>query len=312
MSVRKTIVDQAITFQHPPRIPVWVDGDKLRYSDILTYDLSMAQKENSHLSEWGFRRFKTASGDWGVPSEPFLAEWSQVDAYQAPPTDVVRRLSGIAKAATVCEDRYRIASFGLSGYSIYSALRGADLSAVDFLVETDRFVELMELIFKFECEFFDLLARKGFHAIEFCDDWGERRTSKITLSLWRCLLKHFYAQVFKRAKASGLHIWFSASAQCEEFFADLNEIGVDVVRVETPYAMEIAKTGRQLRGKLCFAVRLDELIENSGGDEQEVVKHLYECLGSENGGFIATVAGTVSDGKIRQISEIVRKLAPKN
>ncbi|MDD3586325.1 MAG: hypothetical protein PHQ75_04020, partial [Thermoguttaceae bacterium] len=64
--------------------------------------------------------------------------------------------------------------------------------------------------------------------------------------------------------------------------------------------------------KLCFAVRLDELIENSGGDEQEVVKHLYECLGSENGGFIATVAGTVSDGKIRQISEIVRKLAPKN
>ncbi|MDO5565847.1 MAG: hypothetical protein Q4G59_04255, partial [Planctomycetia bacterium] len=108
-----------------------------------------------------------------------------------------------------------------------------------------------------------------------------------------------------------LHIWFSTSAQCEEFFGDLDEIGVDVVRVEAPYAMEIAKIGRQLRGKLCFAVRLDELLENSGGDEQEVVKHLYECLGGEEGGFIATVAGTVPDAKIRQVSEIVKKLAPK-
>lgn len=310
MASRKSIVDQTIQFGSPVRIPLWVDGKNLAHSDILTYDLSLPHEDHPELNEWGYRRIKGENGRWAVPLEPALPTWPEVDYFQdndVPQMEPARRLAGIADLLPVCGSRYRMASYGLSGYSVYSALRGAEFSAVDFLVETDRFVELMEYIFEFESEMFDLLVRKGFHAVEFCDDWGPRDSSRITLSLWRRLLKHHYAREFKKAKESGLHIWFSTSSESAEFFGDLKEIGVDVVRIETPYKMELADIGRQYRGKLCFAVRLDELITGQP-EEMTIIRNIYECLGTPFGGFIGTAAGVASEPAITEIRHILNEL----
>ena len=305
MLTRKALVDHAIQFKNPERVPVWVDGDNIGLSDILTYDLSLPDPNDPTLSEWGFRRVRRPDGSWVVPVEPTLPEWRQVDVYQAPPQDVKRRLARVPQAAKVCGDRYRLASFGLSGYSVYSALRGAKLSADDFLIETTRFMELMELIFEFETDMFDLLARKGFHGIEFCDDWGPRKTSRITLSLWRCLLREHYAQQFKRAKEVGLHVWFSVSAECAEFYGDLREIGADVVRVETQATKECASLGRLHRGRLCFATRVDELYGQE--TSAQTIRNVRECLGVLTGGCIATIGANVSHENIRGIYDIVKE-----
>ena len=288
MFSRKALVDRAIEFRGESPIPLQVLGDHLKNSDILTYDLSLSAPSNPKLNEWGFARVKDAAGFWVVPEEPVLDQWKEVDVYQAPPIDPARLLAGIVKAATVCQDRYRLATFGLSGFSIYRALRGAKHSEVDCLIEPERFLELMELIFEFETDQFDMIARKGFHGIEFRDDWGERGVSKMTLSLWRILLKHRYAGQFKRAKESGLHVWFSTSVHCGEFFGDLKEIGVDVVRVDSPRSMEIASLGRLWRGKLCFSVRLDEMLEGGAIDPEEL-KRVVECLSSNGNGFIGLI-----------------------
>lgn len=309
MSTRKSVVDQSIFFKGFSRIPVWVDSDHVRYSDILTYDLSMCLDENPSKSEWGFNRIRAKNGQWEVPTEPTLPEWKDVDSYRVPRLNPSFRLAGIAQAAKVCEDRYRMASFGLSGFSVYRALRGAELSKVDFLIETDRFVELMEFIFAFEVEIFDLLIRKGFHAIEYCDDWGPRDTSHVTLSLWQRLLRHHYERSFKKAKESGLNIWFSTSANCVEFFGDLKEIGVDVIRIESPYETELAEIGHKYKGKICFAVRLDEIVTHAP-DAVDLVGHLYRCLGTERGGFIATVADNVPESQTQRVVEIVNQLGP--
>ena len=194
----------------------------------------------------------------------------------------------------------------MSGYSVYCALRGEELSLVDCLIEPDRFLELMECIFEFETDMFDILVRKGFHGIEFCDDWGERKTSKMTLSLWRCLLKNHYARQFKRARDSGLHVWFSTSSECSGFFGDLREIGANVVRVETPYSMEVATLGRKYRGKVAFATRLDELVGNS--ESIDPVRHVYECLSTNNGGFIGTIADNVPEENIRKAIEVMGRI----
>ncbi|MBQ5790414.1 MAG: hypothetical protein IIW01_09000 [Thermoguttaceae bacterium] len=36
MLTRKALVDHAIQFKNPERVPVWVDGDNIGLSDILT------------------------------------------------------------------------------------------------------------------------------------------------------------------------------------------------------------------------------------------------------------------------------------
>jgi len=38
-----------------------------------------------------------------------------------------------------CEDRYRLASLDLSGFTVYTLLRGFENSMMDFLVEPERF-----------------------------------------------------------------------------------------------------------------------------------------------------------------------------
>jgi len=304
MLTRKAMVDHVIAFKNPERVPVWVDGDYIGLSDVLTYDLSLPDPSDPTKSEWGFKRSRRPDGNWIVPIEPTLPEWKQVDVYKAPPQDLKRRLARVPAASRVCGDRYRLASLGLSGYAVYCAFRGEKLSAVDFLIETSRFMELMEVIMEFETDLFDTLARKGFHGIEFCDDWGPRKTSRMTLSMWRTLLRENYARQIKRAHEVGLDVWFSVSNECSDFFGDLKQIGAQVVRVESPIQMEVASLGRSHRGRLCFATRVDELYEES--DPYRAIREVRECLGVLTGGFIATIGAQVPPNKIREIYEIVK------
>lgn len=307
MFSRKGLVDRAIGFKGASPVPFWVTGNHIKNSDILTYDLSLPDPDDPDKSEWGFVRQKGADGLLTIPEEEVLGAWKDVDAYEGPEFDPVRRLSGIVKAATVCEDRYRLATLSLSGFAVYRALRGAAKSAVDALIEPERFLELMELIFEIETKTFDMIARKGFHGIEFRDDWGDRQTSRMTLSLWSKLLKHRYAMEFHHAKELGLHIWFSGPASCVEFFGDLKEIGVDVIRLESPYETDIASIGRLYRGKIAFAVRLDEMI-NEGTISPDQFRQVRDCLSEGGNGFIGhfteAIQGRTTDKIINALKKI--------
>ncbi len=305
---RKAIVEQTIACKCTERVPIWVDGVQLTHSDVLTYDLSLSDPNNPKLSEWGFRRLKAADGSWIVPKEGTLTTWPQVDAYKIPNQDFERRFRFIPAAARVCQDRYRLASFGLSGYSVYCALRGAALCFDDCLRDFDRFGEFFDEILEFETSMFDTLMRKGFHGIEFCDDWGPRKTSRITLSLWRTLFRDRYAIQIKRAKELGLHVWFSVSEEGSEFFGDLREIGVDVVRVENPMHDEVASIGRRLRSKLCFATRVESLYTPEDGiSSTNEIRNMRDTLGVLTGGFIATIGANASQETIQGIAEIINK-----
>ncbi|MDO4587081.1 MAG: hypothetical protein Q4C95_07260 [Planctomycetia bacterium] len=304
MLSRKAIVDLTIRLKNPPYIPFWVNGTKIRSSDIFTYDLSLPDEDDSFMSEWGFERIRDEEGNWKVQTKATLQEWKEVDVYQAPRLDFSRRLGGIAQAAKYCQDRYRLATLGMSGFSVYCSLRGAEHSAVDFLIEPDRFLELMELIFNFETSMFDLVAKKGFHAIEFCDDWGPRQSSKMTLSLWRRQLKSYYAKQFRYAKELGLDIWFNTSSESADFFGDFKDMGVSVVRIRKPSLMEIGSIGRLYRGKLSFAVRLDELFAENNLDQ---IQNVQECLSVPTGGFIGMVPDFVDQGTIDQIKSFINR-----
>ncbi len=305
---RKALVSRAINFSGPSRIPLWTIGNQIDSSDVFTYDLSLPDAKNPRLSEWGFERKKSQEGFWILPETPVLPTWDSVDEYTIPSADIKRRFAGIPQAAQNCGDRYRLASFGLSGFSIYRALRGPEQSGVDFLIETNRFLDLMDRIFDFERPFFDLLARKGFHGVEFVDDWIDRNSSRMTLSLWRNLLKARYAHLLTRIKEVGLQVWFSISPQCGEFFGDLAEIGVDVVRIDSPYQMELAQIGRQYRGKLAFAVRLDEMFHNGTVPEAEL-EPLISCLSHEGNGFIAFLSERATNRGKEKVLARLKKIS---
>ncbi len=307
MLSRKAIVDCAIHFKNPDRAPVWVLGPDITRSDILTYDLSLSDPNDPKLSEWGFRRLRRLAGGWAVPKEPVLPDWRQVDAYHTPPLDFKRRFAKIEQARRVCGDRYRLARLGLSGFAVYSALRGSVLCDEDYLRDTDRFHEFMYIIMGFETSMFEMIARMGFHGIEFTDVWRAAKNSRMTLSLWRCVMRPHYAEQIKIARDQGLHVWFTLTMEDVDFFHDLYELGANVIRVEHPGQMEVAQFGRALRGRVCFATRVDELYDPKAHEESaKDLKRVYDCLGTLTGGFIATVGANADPETVKGVYDVAR------
>lgn len=282
MYTKKGLVDRAITFRGESPVPFWITGDRIKNSDVLTYDLSLSKPDDPQLSEWGFTIQRDKEGFLAIPDEPSLRSWDMVEEFQCPKLEPARRLAGIPKAAAVCEDRYRLATMSMSGFAIYRALRGKERSTEDALIETVRFLDLFDRIIEMETKMFDMLTRKGFHGVEFRDDWSIQWMS---LSLWRKLLKPRYELEIREATKLGLHVWFSCPSTCCEFYNDLLELGVNVIRIDSPYSADISSIGRQFAGKTAFAVCLDELAQD-GTVNPVYYQELRECLSKGGNGFI--------------------------
>ena len=52
-------------------------------------------------------------------------------------------MAGVLAFFEECGDRYRLASYDLSGFTVYALLRGFENSMTDFLVEPRRSADLM-------------------------------------------------------------------------------------------------------------------------------------------------------------------------
>ena len=94
-------------------------------------------------------------------------------------------MSAVPEFLETCEDRYRLASFDLSGFTVYTLLRGFENAMEDLLADLDGFAVLMDAIIDFECDLMRLAARYGFHGIHFADDWGTQSGLMISPAMWR-------------------------------------------------------------------------------------------------------------------------------
>ena len=177
----------------------------------------------------------------------------------------------------LCEDRYRLASLDLSGFTIYTFMRGFENAMQDFLLEPDRFGPLMDLIMDFECDLMTMAARHGFHGIHFADDWATQAGMIISPTMWRELFKPRYQRQFAHAHALGLHVWYHCCGNLTDIAADFHEIGVDVLNISQPNVVDLDRVSRALRGRQCFMMPIsyqtvsiqgtpDDILHEAGTD----------------------------------------------
>ncbi len=189
MPSRRTVVEQAVEFRRPPRIPLWFVNCDQTAGDVMVYHLSLEKPDGSADHEWGYHLEKLGDGTMGHPTRPHLPDWDAVERFAAPPPREDDRMAPLPAFLELCEDRYRLASLDLSGFTVYTLLRRFENSMMDFLVEPDRFARLMDQILDFECQQMALCARRGFHGIHFADDWGTQSGLMISPPLWRKLFQ---------------------------------------------------------------------------------------------------------------------------
>ena len=201
-------------------------------------------------------------------------------------------MSALSAFQEACEDRYRLASLDLSGFTVYTLLRGFENAMQDFVLEPDGFGIFFDQIIDFECELMGVAGRHGFDGIHFADDWGTQSGLMISPDMWRRLFKPRYARQFALAHELGLHVWYHCCGEFLEIMEDFHEVGVDVLNIAQPNVNDIFEVGRRLRGRQCFMMPISYQTVSIQGTADEIhaeARRLYDLLGTSEGGFIGYV-----------------------
>jgi len=315
-------VDRAIALKHPERVPIVFWNRDQEQGDVMLYHLSLGQKGDGSgnawdwsTNEWGYRLERLGDGTMGHPTRPLLPDWSAAEKLAAPELREEERMASLRAFLDRCEDRYRLASLDLSGFTVYTLLRGFENSMVDFLAEPDCFSRLMDRICDFEVALMEMAARHGFHGIHFADDWGTQSGLMISPGLWRRLFKPRYQKQFDQAHGCGLDVWYHCCGNFTEIATDFHEIGADVLNISQPNVVDVPSIGDRLRGQQCFLVPISYQTVSIQGTPEQIhaeARRLYDLLASPAGGFIGYVeeysSMGMSETNYRACGEAFRRL----
>jgi uroporphyrinogen decarboxylase len=315
-------VRRAIEFRVPDRVPIVFWNRDQAEGDLMLYHLALgAPGEGSvnawdwSLNEWGYRLVKSGDGTMGHPVEPVYREVPGAAEIRVPVLREAERMSATPAFLAACGDRYRLASLDLSGFTVYTFLRGFENAMQDFLLDPEGFAALMDRILDFECDLIRMAARHGFHGIHFADDWGTQTGLMISPALWRGLFKPRYARQFALARELGLHTWYHCCGEFLPIMEDFQEIGVSVLNISQPNVNDIAETGRRLRGRQCFMMPISYQTTSISGTVEEIyaeAERLHRLLATADGGFIGYVEEYgvmgMSERNYRACGEAFRRL----
>jgi uroporphyrinogen decarboxylase len=296
---RKELVEQAIRFRSPARVPIVFWNRDQTEGDVMLYHLALGAPGDStpnawnwSENEWGYRLESLGDGTMGHPVAPFYPDLPAAEAIRVPPLRETERMSAVPAFLETCADRYRLASLDLSGFTVYTLLRGFENAMQDFLLDPAGFAALMDRIVAFECDLMRLAAQYGFHGIHFADDWGTQSGLMISPGLWRRLFKPLYARQFAFAHELGLHTWYHCCGNFDLIMDDFHEVGADVINISQPNVVDVEAVGRRLRGRQCFMLPISYQTVSIRGTPEEIhaeARRLYDLLGAPAGGFIGYV-----------------------
>jgi uroporphyrinogen decarboxylase len=296
---REDRVRRAIEFRRPDRVPVVFWNRDQTEGDVMLYHLALGPQGDGSvnawdwsLNEWGYRLERSGDGTMGYPAEPLYRTLPRAGEIRVPSLREEERMSATPAFFATCGDRYRLASFDLSGFTVYTLLRGFENAMQDFLLEPEGFAALMDCLVEFECDLMRMAARHGFHGIHFADDWGTQSGPMISPAMWRKCFKPRYARQFALAHTLGLHSWYHCCGAFLPIMEDFHEIGVDVLNISQPNVNDIAEVGRQLRGRQCFMMPISYQTVSISGTPAEIhaeARRLFDHLATPDGGFIGYV-----------------------
>ena len=316
-------VRRAIEFRDPDRVPIVFWNCDQTEGDVLLYHLALGVPGDGTVNawdwsanEWEYRLVKSGDGTMGHPVDPVYRHLPRADEIRVPALREDERMSGVPAFLAACGNRYRLASFDLSGFTVYTFLRGFENAMQDFLLEPAGFAMLMDAIVDFECDLMRMAARHGFHGIHFADDWGTQSGMMISPALWRQLFKPRYARQFALAHQLGLDTWYHCCGEFLPIMEDYHEIGADVLNIAQPNVNDIAEIGRRLRGRQCFLMPISYQTVSITGTPDQIyaeAERLHQLLCTPAGGFIGYVEQYrvmgMSDRNYRACGEAFRWLS---
>ena len=293
----KQLVIQAITYQSPPRPPLFFRTDPDR-SDIVQVgyrsptDFVDAEKTRD---EWGCSWGNVIGTGTGYILKHPLEDWDNFGAYTFPDPRQAGRFAAVEDAVQRYPHKFVVAALGLTGFGILTALRGFENALTDLYLNPDLLARLADKVFEFETAAIEEIGRRGADGVWFFDDWGMEQSLFIRPDLWRSFFKPHYAAQFRRIHELGMRAFFHSCGCVWPIISDLIDIGVDVLNLEQMGLFSdetrsgYERIAQEFGGRVSFTVNVDSQRTLTAGTPAEIeqeIRHIFQTFGSLGGGFI--------------------------
>ena len=295
--ISREIVQRAIEFQTPPRLPFF-QHQVTDVPDDVCDCWEMDRAENG----WFFDR--AADDDWGcgwavtdqknmgqVVRHP-LDDWGKLPAYRPPDPRNPFYYARLEEALTGAGDRYAVVTCHFNLIERLHMLRGFTRTLEDFYLDPEKIEKVLDLVLEFKLEQFAELHRRFGDRIDglfLTDDWGTQEGTFISPALFEHFFQERYRKMVDAVHGHGWHFILHSCGKVNEFVPYFIDTGVDVLNMQQPQAYGIVELGRQFAGKVCFLTTADIQMTLPSGDPDRVraeVRELVEHWSTPNGGFI--------------------------
>jgi hypothetical protein len=294
---RREIVERAITFNDPPRMPMKFDivGVNDCY-DVWTNDPTgwTWDFDREATDEWGCLWRTTDMSNTGQIVGHPLADLAALPRYCWPDPDDERRYSDFEEQLAHAEDRFVMFCFGQGIFERLQGLVGLSNAMLAFIRNKDAVHEILERILDHHLRVFRNcleIADGRMHAAAIADDWGMQDRAFVSGKVFREFFSPLYKKLFDEVKAAALHPWMHSCGRINDIVEELIGCGLEVVNNQQPNTVGIEEFGERYRGRICFEAIVDTQSTLPRGSYDEIraeARKLVECYRTPHGGFIAS------------------------
>ena len=254
----REVVQRAIRFETPPRLPVLMDG--LGVSDAAGLPIRAAAG------------FQPAEGEdeWGC----------------------VWRHSDVPNMGQVKGHPLVVCGIFMVLFERMHALHGFENVLVALYEDRPGIEALADRIADVHVGFVREVARRfpgRVNGWTMSDDWGTQQAAFIGFDLWMDLFFPRYKRIFDAMHEAGCDVWVHSCGKVNEIIEGYVRAGVDVVNLQQPRALGIEEIGSRYRERITFQGLADIQATLPTGDRARIeadVEALMTHWATPQGGFI--------------------------
>jgi uroporphyrinogen decarboxylase len=187
------------------------------------------------------------------------------------------------------DDRWYARGAWITYFEQLQQLRGMENLFLDLASEPPLLERLMDDLLAFNLRWLERWTKLEYDGLHFGDDWGGQRSQMVSPAVWRRLFKPRYAEMFRKVREAGMHVWYHSDGRINEILGDLIALGANVINCQVGVVGHdwIAANAR---GKVAFRTdigRQDVLPFGTPAEVREEVQRVFEACGTADGGIIA-------------------------
>jgi uroporphyrinogen decarboxylase len=239
-----------------------------------------------YMDQWGCIFNNIHEGLMGVPSDPIVKTWSDLDGLATPGSMLavdVQQVNAFCRQ----KERFTYSNSWIRPFERYQFIRTTELTMLDIALDPPEMKMLIDRIHDHYLKETEVWAKTDIDAIGIMDDWGMQNGMMVSPEYFRKYFKPLYREYAEIAHIHGKYAFMHSDGNITEIIPDLIEIGIDALNSQL-FCMNIGELGRKFGGKITFWGEIDRqhlLPEGTLNEIGDAVRFVYENL-YHNGGLI--------------------------